>query len=270
MPELPEVETTLRGVLPHLKGRQVTEVIVRDARLRWPIPDDIFELEGQVVESGHRRAKYLLFSTRTGTLLIHLGMSGSLRLTETAAPFRKHDHFAIGLSSGKQLRLHDPRRFGSVHWIHGPVEKHRLLEALGPEPLDEGFDGKHLAMTLKGRAAPIKAAIMDAHLVVGVGNIYACEALYMAGIHPKRAAGRVSRQRLNHLATAIKEVLAASIEMGGTTLRDFLHEDGQPGYFKQTLRVYDREGLSCRRCDGTIKRIVLGQRSTFFCPKCQR
>ncbi len=270
MPELPEVETTLRGVWPHLRNKRITEIIVRDARLRWPIPDDIHDLEGHIIETGRRRAKYLLFGTEAGTLLIHLGMSGSLRLTGTATPFRKHDHFAIGFESGRQLRLHDPRRFGTVQLIHDRPEDHPLLRDLGPEPLGDDFTPESLAARLRGRKASIKQAIMDAHLVVGVGNIYACEALFMSGIHPARAAGRVSKKRLTDLVDAIKEVLAASIEMGGTTLRDFLREDGQPGYFKQTLRVYDREGQPCRRCDGTVKRIVQGQRSTFFCPKCQR
>lgn len=270
MPELPEVETTLRGVWPHLRNKRISEVIVRDARLRWPIPDEIHDLEGRILETGRRRAKYLLFGTEAGTLLIHLGMSGSLRLTEPSAPFRKHDHFAIGLDSGRQLRLHDPRRFGTVQLLHRRPEDHPLLRDLGPEPLSDDFNADHLSERLKDRQVAIKQAIMDSHLVVGVGNIYACEALFMAGIHPARAAGRISKRRLESLVDAIKEVLAASIEMGGTTLRDFLREDGQPGYFKQTLSVYDREGQPCRRCEGTIKRVVQGQRSTFFCPKCQR
>lgn len=270
MPELPEVETTLRGVWPHLRNRRISEVIVREKRLRWPIPDTVHDLEGHFVETGRRRGKYLLFGSDHGTLMIHLGMSGSLRLTEAAAEFRKHDHFALGLDSGKQLRLHDPRRFGTVQWITSPPEDHPLLRDLGPEPLSDAFTASDLHTRLRGKQACIKQAIMDSHLVVGVGNIYACESLFMAGIRPTKPAGKISKPRLTSLVDAIRDVLEASIEMGGTTLRDFLHEDGQPGYFKQTLRVYDREGQPCRRCDSTIRRILISQRSTFYCPKCQR
>ena len=270
MPELPEVETTLRGVSPHVIGKRVREVIVRDKRLRWPVPDTIHELEGCRIDSGIRRAKYMLFGTSQGTLMIHLGMSGNLRVLTPDAPFKKHDHLAITLDSGKQLRLHDPRRFGAALWIEGDPMQHSLLKDLGPEPLDDAFDSKHLHAACNGKTAAIKLVIMDAHVVVGVGNIYASEALFMAGIDPRKPAGKVTKPRLEKLVSAIREVLAASIEMGGTTLRDFVNESGEPGYFAQTLRVYDREGEPCRVCGAKIKRIVLGQRSTFFCPKCQR
>lgn len=270
MPELPEVETTLRGVSPHLIGHIIRRVIVRDARLRWPVPETVHDMEGHPVISGTRRGKYLLFKTKPGTLLMHLGMSGSLRVTDAATPFRKHDHVALELDSGMHIRLHDPRRFGAFLMIEGPVEAHPLLADLGPEPLSEAFTPAYLQSKTQGRTAPIKQVIMDSHVVVGVGNIYACEALFMAGINPAREAGKVSKPRLAALVTAIKEVLSASIEMGGTTLRDFLRETGEPGYFKQTLRVYDREGLPCIGCGTPIKRIVQSNRSTFFCPKCQK
>jgi formamidopyrimidine-DNA glycosylase len=269
MPELPEVETTLRGVSPHLVGRTVREVTVRDRRLRWPVSKDIHALEGRRVTGARRRGKYLLFDTQAGTLMIHLGMSGALRIADPETPWRRHDHVAFLLDSGKQLRFHDPRRFGVVLLVAAP-EAHPLLAGLGPEPLEEGFDAAYLKKVCKGRAAPIKAVIMDSRIVVGVGNIYACEALFMAGIHPQAAAGKVSLPRLEKLVGAIREVLLASIEMGGTTLRDFLNEKGEPGYFAQALRVYDREGEPCRNCGAPVKRIVMSNRSTFFCPKCQR
>ncbi len=270
MPELPEVETTLRGVSPYLIGHTVREVIVRHKRLRWPVPETVHDLEGKRIIAGTRRGKYLLFSTGAGTLLMHLGMSGALRVTDPDTPFRKHDHFALTLDNRKQVRLHDPRRFGAVLLIEGDANAHPLLAELGPEPLGDEFTADYLCQQAKGRAAPIKALIMDSHVVVGVGNIYACEALFMAGIKPTKAAGKVPRAALERLVSAIKEVLAASIEMGGTTLRDFLRENGEPGYFKQTLRVYDREGEPCRTCGTKVKRIVQSNRSTFVCPKCQR
>jgi formamidopyrimidine-DNA glycosylase len=245
-------------------------VIVRNGGLRWPISPDISQLEGCEVESGERRGKYLLFTTRQGTLMIHLGMSGSLRVIQAESEWRKHDHVALELDSGMQLRLHDPRRFGAFLLIKGDPLQHPLLAALGPEPLSEAFELGYLLAKLKGRAMPIKQAIMDSHLVVGVGNIYACEALFMAGVSPMKAAGKVSRARLARLVEAIKSVLSASIEAGGTTLRDFLREDGEPGYFKQSLSVYGREGEPCLKCGTTVKRVVMAQRSTFYCPKCQR
>jgi len=270
MPELPEVETTLRGVSPHLLGHTVRELIVQERRLRWPVPDDLIEIEGTPILSGSRRGKYLLFATARGTLLIHLGMSGSLRVLAPSIPWRKHDHLAFRLDSGMELRFHDPRRFGTVQWIHGDPCAHPLLKDLGPEPLSTDFTARHLFDLSRGRSASIKSFIMDSHIVVGVGNIYACEALFMAGIRPTLAAGKVSLPRFVKLVKTIQEVLTASIEMGGTTLRDFLNESGEPGYFKQTLHVYDREDQPCRICGTPVKRIVQTNRSTFLCPKCQK
>lgn len=269
MPELPEVETTLRGVSPYLLGRKILEVQVRDPRLRWPVPDSIHELTGHKIDTATRRGKFLLFGTRAGTLLMHLGMSGSLRIVDPESPWRKHDHLGILFGSGKQLRLHDPRRFGCALHVQDP-KAHPLLASLGPEPLEVGFTAEYLKTAAHGKTCAIKSLIMDSKIVVGVGNIYACEALFMAGIRPTKAAGKVSLPALKLLVSAIREVLSASIEMGGTTLRDFLREDGEPGYFKQSLRVYDREGQPCIRCSGVVKRIVLGQRSTYFCAGCQR
>jgi len=270
MPELPEVETTLRGVSPYLVGRVVREVIVRDKRMRWPVPDTIHELEGQRVTHGARRGKYLLFTSQAGTLLLHLGMSGSLRVSDPDTAWKKHDHLALVTDQGRQLRLHDPRRFGAALWIVGDPAQHPLLAELGPEPLGDGFDAEMLHAACRGRTAPIKAVIMDSHTVVGVGNIYACEALFMAGIQPNQQAGKVTKPRLAKLVAAIREVLLASIEMGGTTLRDFVNEKGEPGYFVQSLRVYDREGEPCHVCGTKVKRLVMSNRSTFFCPKCQK
>jgi formamidopyrimidine-DNA glycosylase len=270
MPELPEVETTLRGVAPWLVGRTVREVIVRDPRLRWPVPDNLHELEGQRIEAARRRGKYLLFSTPAGTLLLHLGMSGSLRVSDPVTPWKKHDHLAFTTDRGRQIRFHDPRRFGACLWIQGDPEAHPLLADLGPEPLGPDFTIEHLQRVCRNRSAPIKAVIMDSHIVTGVGNIYACEALFLAGIRPDRPAGRVAKARIARLVEAIRSVLAASIEMGGTTLRDFVNEKGEPGYFQQTLRVYDREGEPCEACGSIIRRTVMSNRSTFFCPSCQR
>ena len=269
MPELPEVETTLRGVAPHLVGRKILEITVREKRLRWPVPDAVHDLAGLKIDAARRRAKYLLFATSGGTLIVHLGMSGSLRVVDPDHPWRKHDHFAILLGSGKQLRLHDPRRFGCVLLVAEP-DAHPLLAALGPEPLGEDFTAAHLFTASRGKSVAVKAFIMDSKVVVGVGNIYASEALFIAGIKPTRPAGKVTRAEYERLAEAIRQVLLASIEMGGTTLRDFLNEKGEPGYFAQSLRVYDRASQPCPRCGGKVKRITLGQRSTYFCPKCQR
>ncbi len=262
------METTLRGVAPHLVGRKIVEITVRDKRLRWPVPDAVHDLVGLKIDSACRRAKYLLFSTRGGTLLLHLGMSGSLRIVDPDTAWRKHDHVAILLGSGKQLRFHDPRRFGCLLLVEDP-EKHPLLADLGPEPLLDSFDAAHLFAEARGKSVAVKVFIMNSKIVVGVGNIYASEALFIAGIRPTQAAGKVTRAKYARLVDAIKRVLLDSIEAGGTTLRDFLNEKGEPGYFAQSLRVYDREGAPCVRCTGVVKRIVLGQRSTFFCPKCQ-
>jgi formamidopyrimidine-DNA glycosylase len=271
MPELPEVETTCCGIRPHLLGRRIAAVEVRERRLRWPVPAQIDALAGACVSSVERRAKYILIRCgAAGCAIVHLGMSGSLRLCGPDVPWRKHDHLGLALADGMQLRFHDPRRFGCWLWTPGDPLAHPLLRDLGPEPLGGGFDTGHLAHACRGRAASIKQVIMEARVVVGVGNIYACEALFASGIDPRRAAGRISRARLARLTEAIRTVLGRSIEQGGTTLRDFLREDGQPGYFRQQLQVYDREGEPCRACATPIRRIVLGQRSTCYCPSCQR
>jgi formamidopyrimidine-DNA glycosylase len=271
VPELPEVETTRRGVAPHVEGRRISRVIVRDPRLRWPVPASLPKsLAGARVETAERRAKYLLFRTDRGTLILHLGMSGSLRIVSAGAPPEPHDHVDLVLDSGQALRLRDPRRFGSLHFTKSDPLQHPLLRNLGPEPLSADFDGERLWELSRGRRAPVKTFIMDSHVVVGVGNIYANEALFIAGIHPKRPAGRISRERYDALATAIKRVLTEAIAEGGTTLRDFVREDGQPGYFPIKVRVYEREGGECLRCGGEIRRRVIGQRASYFCAQCQR
>ena len=270
MPELPEVETSRRGIAPWVEQQEVRNVIVRDRRLRWPVPDDIDNrLPGLQIRSVGRRAKYLLFDTDAGTAIMHLGMSGSVRIIDDDEPAGKHDHVDICFGSGKALRFRDPRRFGSLLWATDAAQ-HSLLKNLGPEPLSDEFDGAHLWEKSRGRKVAIKPFIMNAAIVVGVGNIYASEALFRAGIHPRRAAGRVARQRLDRLADAIKSVLDRAITAGGTTLRDFHGGDGEPGYFKQQLDVYDRDGMPCRVCDTPIRVIVLGQRSTYYCKNCQR
>ncbi len=271
MPELPEVETSRRGIEPHIAGQTVTEVTVREPRMRWPIPDTIVaDLTGQTIHNVGRRGKYLLIDTDAGTLIMHLGMSGSVRITDTGNPYRQHDHFAFSLGNGKELRLYDPRRFGAVLWQTGNPLNHPLLAKLGPEPLSDDFSIEHLYRACQGRKCSIKQHIMNSHVVVGVGNIYASESLYLAGINPKRAAGKISRERISRLHGAIVEVLSAAIEQGGTTLKDFVHEDGKPGYFKQELNVYGRDGEPCKGCNRPIRNIVLGQRSTYYCSHCQR
>jgi len=262
MPELPEVETSRRGIAPWVEQQKVCEVIVRDRRLRWPVPATIeLLLPGQEIRSVCRRAKYLLFDTAAGTAMLHLGMSGSVRIVDVDEPAGKHDHVDIRFESGKALRFRDPRRFGSLLWTDKPSE-HVLLRNLGPEPLSTDFDGSYLWEKSRGRKVSIKQFIMNAAVVVGVGNIYASEALFRSGIHPKRRAGRVSMVRLQLLAGAIKSVLEQAIEAGGTTLRDFHGGDGEPGYFRQQLDVYDRAGKPCRKCKAPLTSIVLGQRST--------
>jgi len=271
MPELPEVETTRKGIEPYLKNRTVKSVTVRNPRLRWPIPKTLAKsLLGKKILSVKRRAKYLLIETTTGTLILHLGMSGSLRISATGTDYRKHDHFALTLSNKKELRLHDPRRFGAVLWTDDDINQHPLLASLGPEPLEKDFNSIYLYRTNQNRKISIKQHIMNSKIVVGVGNIYASEALFLAGIHPKRAAKRISKVRIERLVGSIKSVLADSIEQGGTTLRDFVRENGEPGYFAQHLNVYGKSGNPCPHCDKIIKQIVLGQRSTYYCPNCQR
>ena len=269
MPELPEVETTRRGLAPHLQGRRVHGVILRRADLRWPIPPEVAELlPGQRIEDIRRRAKYLLLDTAIGSAVLHLGMSGSLRVLPGDTPLRAHDHVDISLDNGRLLRFNDPRRFGSLLW-QPAGEVHPLLQGLGPEPLDDAFDGDYLFARSRGRSAPVKTFLMDQAVVVGVGNIYAAEALFLAGIAPLRPAGQVSRARYAALAEAAQSILAHAIERGGTTLRDFIHPDGAPGYFAQELSVYGRAGRPCPRCGRPLKSARIGQRATVWCPRCQ-
>ncbi len=271
MPELPEVETTRRGIAPHLVGQQVVHVAVREARLRWPVPGALArELPGQTLHAVERRGKYLLLRADTGTVILHLGMSGSLRLVLSGTPAGKHEHVDISLGNGQCLRLTDPRRFGSLHWTRADPLRHPLLADLGPEPLSKEFTGTCLHARAQGRKLSVKQFLMDSHTVVGVGNIYASEALFLAGIDPRRAAGRIAAPRYERLVQAIKTVLAASIKQGGTTLRDFSGGDGKPGYFKQHLRVYGREGEPCTSCGQSIRLIRQGQRASYLCTQCQR
>ncbi|WP_027857932.1 bifunctional DNA-formamidopyrimidine glycosylase/DNA-(apurinic or apyrimidinic site) lyase [Marinobacterium jannaschii] len=270
MPELPEVETTRRGIEPHVVNRTITRLKVRQPRLRWPVPLELGEiLPGCAVAAVSRRGKYLLLSVAGGDLMIHLGMSGSLRIVDQLKEPGKHDHLDICLNDGRALRLTDPRRFGAVLW-QPAGEQHALLSHLGPEPLTDDFNATYLKACCEGRRTAIKQLVMDSKVVVGVGNIYANEALFAAGIHPKRRAGNISLERLSILVEEIKRVLAAAIEQGGTTLKDFVGGDGKPGYFAQKLQVYGRGRAPCVQCLEPLKEIRLGQRSTVFCSHCQR
>ena len=271
MPELPEVETTRQGILSHAQGQTIAAVVVRDRRLRWPIPEELGRiLPGATILDIERRGKYLLFRTDAGTLIVHLGMSGSLRVLADDEPPGKHDHVDIELASGERLRYNDPRRFGCMLWTLADPLEHELLSHLGPEPLHADFDAAYLFGLSRHRKVAVKTFVMDSKVVVGVGNIYANEALFMAGIRPGRAAGRVSRHHCEGLVTAIKTVLAAAIEQGGTTLRDFVGGDGKPGYFRQQLNVYGRAGQPCLQCGLELSESRLGQRSTVYCRNCQR
>ena len=290
MPELPEVETTRRGLDAHLTGLTIADAVVRNASLRWPIPENLpGQLRGQKIVSLKRRAKYLLMDCGNGTLILHLGMSGSLRILPyvmSAAPARgapagtpllrsdppagKHDHFDLILGNGTLMRLRDPRRFGAVLWHSGDVHTHPLLASLGPEPLENDFDARYLHQATRGRSVSIKQCIMDNHVVVGVGNIYANEALFRAGIKPQLAAGKLSLARCATLVAEIRATLAEAIKAGGSTLRDFVNTSGQPGYFQQTYWVYGRAGEPCRRCGAPVKQIRQGQRSSFYCGSCQK
>ncbi len=270
MPELPEVETTLRGIEPTLNGRTVREIRVRNASLRWPVTDEIQQACGQAVKGLRRRAKYLLIELETGGLMIHLGMSGSLRVCDADDMPHKHDHLDIVLDNNRCVRFNDPRRFGLVIWWEYPANEHPLLRELGPEPLLDEFSGDYLWRKSRGRRVAVKGFIMNARVVVGVGNIYASEALFMSGIHPGRQAGRISASRYLALTAAIRDVLERAIRQGGTTLRDFAQTDGNPGYFAQELLVYDREGLPCFQCQAPIRRKVIGQRSSYYCVRCQK
>ncbi|OUS15521.1 DNA-formamidopyrimidine glycosylase [Gammaproteobacteria bacterium 50_400_T64] len=271
MPELPEVETTLRGIRPHLLKQKIQKVVVRRPTLRWPIPEDLPTLlVGKAVEEVTRRGKYLLLKFPHGHMMIHLGMSGSLSLAAQGTAAGKHDHVDLVLESGWILRYNDPRRFGCILWIEGEPLEHSLLANLGPEPLGDLFDDDHLYQCSRRKSLAVKSFLMDSKVVVGVGNIYANEALFRSGIHPLRKANRISARRYARLSEVVREVLAAAIEQGGTTLRDFVGGDGKPGYFKQELQVYGRAGEACVECSTTLKEVRLGQRSTVYCPDCQR
>lgn len=272
MPELPEVETTRRGIAPHVTGRPIVAVTVRQPRLRQPVPPALArEAVGQMVEAVERRGKYLLLRLPGGTIIVHLGMSGSLRVVANPGPVPdRHDHVDIAFGGERLLRLHDPRRFGIVTWTTADPLAHGLLARLGPEPLAAGFDGDHLYLAGRHRRVAVKSLLLDATVVAGVGNIYASEALFRAGIHPARPAARISVMRYRRLAAALREVLTAAVAAGGTTLRDFVDDAGRPGYFAVSLQAYGREGLPCHRCNTPIRRVTQAQRSTYYCPRCQR
>ena len=269
MPELPEVETTLRGIAPSVLNRRIVAFDIRDPRLRWPVqlPPEVC---GERIVRVSRRAKYLLLHVDAGALILHLGMSGHLRIVSQTANAGKHDHVDILLDHGIALRLTDPRRFGSLHWQPHPVEDHWLLRGLGVEPLSEQFTGDYLFAKSRGRRAAVKNFLMDARVVAGIGNIYANEALFKAGVRPRLAAGRLSRTRYRKVAAETRETLTAAIDHGGTTLRDFVGSDGRPGYFSNELFVYGRQEMPCRRCGSPLKGLRVGQRSTVYCPSCQR
>ncbi len=271
MPELPEVETTRLGISPHITGQVITDVVIRNKNLRWPISATLKQnLLTRQFQKIDRRGKYLLCYTNHGCMMLHLGMSGSLRIVSSDIKPEKHDHLDILFESGNILRFHDPRRFGSVIWTKKDPLQHKLIKHLGPEPLSEDFNGVWLYRRSRKRTQAIKNFIIDSHHVVGVGNIYASESLFLAGINPKRKAGNISQQRYKLLANTIKDILTRSIKQGGTTLRNFVNSEGKPGYFQQQLNVYARTGQPCPKCQSPIKEIKLGQRSSFYCPVCQR
>lgn len=271
MPELPEVETTCRGIRPHITGKTVADVIIRQKQLRWPIPNLLAEkLIGHIVESVSRRAKYILLKTNSiETIILHLGMSGNLRIVDSSQKPKKHDHVDFVFTDNTVLRFNDTRRFGAILSTSEPIEQHKLIYSLGPEPLSAQFTGQHLHILSKNRKTTVKAFVMDGHNVVGVGNIYASESLFMAGINPGRQAGRISLKRYQRLAECIKTVLQQAINQGGTTLRDFVNEQGKPGYFQQSLSVYGRANEACLHCSSTIKQRKIAQRASYFCPVCQ-
>lgn len=272
MPELPEVETTCSGIRPHIVEKTIADIIIRQKQLRWPITENLKELLlGQTIKTVSRRAKYCLLTThKTNTVIIHLGMSGSLRIVNTTQIAGKHDHVDFVFTDDTVLRFNDTRRFGAILATTEAIAQHKLISQLGPEPLSEQFTGKHLYKLAKQKKATVKSFIMDGHNVVGVGNIYASESLFMAGIHPTRQAGRISLKRYQKLAEAIKIVLKQAIEQGGTTLRDFVNEQGKPGYFQQSLTVYGRENTPCINCSSPIQQVKIAQRASYFCPVCQK
>lgn len=271
MPELPEVETTRRGLLPHVVGRRIQDVVVRNPNLRWPVPRDLRErLRGERVLAIRRRGKYLLFDVANGHLLVHLGMSGRLSLVSPDQPPRAHDHVDLQLEGRKAVRLTDPRRFGAMLWVRGPAEKHVLLRGLGIEPLEPGLDGAALHRLARGRRIAVKQFLMNGRLITGVGNIYASEALFRAGVHPLRSVARISSTRWERLAGAVRDTLESALAAGGTTLRDYASLEGRPGEFGTQCAVYGREGEPCTRCGTAIRALRQGQRSTFYCPGCQK
>lgn len=271
MPELPEVETSRRGIAPHITGKVFKSVIVRHPQLRWPVPESLTtDLPGQPLLSVERRGKYLLLATARGTLILHLGMSGNLRITTPEQTVRKHDHIDFIFADDTVLRFNDQRRFGATLWTAEDPLLHPLLATLGPEPLSTAFDASYLRQRAANRAVPIKSLIMDSHVVVGVGNIYASEALFLAGVKPIRPAGELDTPACEALVTAIKTVLQQAIDKGGTTLRDFSNAEGKPGYFKQSLNVYGRGGQACLRCEEPIQQLKIGQRASYYCGTCQR
>jgi formamidopyrimidine-DNA glycosylase len=271
VPELPEVETTRRGIEPHVKGRRILRLVVHDPRLRWPVDPGIAALvAGRAIRRAGRRAKYLLLETDAGTMILHLGMSGSLRVLPVATPRISHDHVDIELDSGHTLRFNDPRRFGSLSFVTGDPGLHPLLKGLAPEPLGADFDGDYLWQITRRRSVAIKQLVMNARLVVGVGNIYASEALFRARIRPRRRAGSLTRLECARLARAIKATLTLAVKVGGTTLRDYVGADGNPGYFRQKLYVYERAGKPCRVCGKPIRQFTQNARSTYWCSHCQK
>lgn len=271
MPELPEVEVSRLGIAPHLEGCRISAVVVREKRFRWPVLDAICHAATQCIVKVSRRAKYLIIELEQGDqIILHLGMSGKLRIVDSHTPLVKHDHIDIVLTSGKCLRFNDPRRFGACIWHPAGEPTPTQLKGLGPEPLTQDFTSEQLIALSRGKQVAVKPFIMNNAVVVGVGNIYANEALFISGIDPRRKAGNVSAQRYEQLTSAIKQVLSRAIEQGGTTLKDFTQSDGSPGYFKQSLNVYGRAGEECLACNTPIKSLTIGQRNTFFCPTCQR
>lgn len=271
MPELPEVETTRRGLEPHVARRRIVALTVREPRLRWRIPDDLpAKVAGQRIIGTGRRAKYLLIGLESGTLIVHLGMSGTLRVLPADSPRVAHDHYDLLLDSGKILRFNDPRRFGSLHYTSGDPHQHPLLARLAPEPFDPAFDAEYLWRTTRRRRASIKQVLMNSRLVVGVGNIYASESLFRSRIRPRRRAQSLSREEANRLVKSVRAVLSMAIEVGGTTLRDYVGADGDPGYFRQKLYVYERAGKACRVCGTVVRQLTQQGRSTYYCSSCQK
>ena len=271
MPELPEVETTRRGLEPHVTGQTILRLTVHDHRLRWPVDARLPELlAGQRVESVDRRAKYLLLRLTRGTVLWHLGMSGSLRIVPSNLPVASHDHIDLALASGQTVRFNDPRRFGSVLYVTGDPQRHKLLAKLAPEPFDAAFDAQYLWHKSRRRKVSVKQLIMNGQVVTGVGNIYASEVLFQSGIRPRRQSRSLKREEAARLVAAIRKVLRQAIRVGGTTLRDYVDPEGNPGYFRQKLFVYERDEEPCRHCATFIRTFTQGQRSTYYCPTCQK